>query len=158
MSPVLASFCMVAIVATMCSAATIHVASANGTDNSNCGELQNPCSTIQYAVSELSAANDTVILLPGIHHTPASGIYVDRSITVQGSSNVTVDCGGEGRAFQLNAPGATLSALTIRNCGGADIGFGGGVLVNSRATLENMVIEQCSATLGGGLQRLQIKL
>ncbi len=78
-----------------------------------------------------------------------------KGITVKsigGSAGTTIDCGGESRGFTLSSSedgASVIRGFTIAN-GAAD--EGGGILCDdSSPILDDVVIEACTADLGGGI-------
>ena len=128
----------------------------NGNDGLSAGA---PFATIQFAINTASTG-DTVMVLNGIY----TGVgnrdirFGGKELIVQslnGSSNVTIDCQSAGRGFILEddeGSGAIIDGLTILN--GYSTGNGGGIFVDAGATpvIRNCIIESChSENAGGGI-------
>ena len=137
-------------------ATTIQVAASGGRDTASCGSEIEPCGTLQYAIDSVATMNETILVLPGVHH--ASNITIpDKNLTITGVTLVTihgivrsvVDCRRLGWGFQIIAR-ATLSHLTIMNCID-EKGIGGGIKIQAVATVQRVTVEGCIAANGGGI-------
>ena len=97
----------------LATAATVHVAPMGGQDTTHCGNVSNPCASLQYAVSNRTVSGDTVVAMSGVHRGPFSprgkvgdGIELSgRDITVTGLGRAVVDCQGSGRGFHIKESG-----------------------------------------------------
>lgn len=100
---------------------------------------------------------DTVLVAGGLYVGAQNRelAFAGRDIAVvgaAGAASCVIDCQGLGRAFSMTdgeGPGARVEGFTIRN-GSADIG--GAIQVQgSDPTIQDCVIEDCTASGGGGL-------
>lgn len=115
-------------------------------------------STIQAAINAASA-NAVVVVADGLYQGAGNRNLdlLSKRIALRsasGPANCVIDCQGAARGFTLQGletPDTLIEGFTIRN-GNASQGGGIVVFANSRPTIRNCVIENCtSSNEGGGL-------
>jgi fibronectin-binding autotransporter adhesin len=130
-------------------ATTRYVLGDSGSDSSDCTSANNPCKTIQYALTQASDG-DTIRVAKGLMPVVyAETISIDKSVTLEGgwgavgfpggllwqrsspcdASWTTIDAGSAGRAISITGDiTPTVDCFTIT--GGDATGLGGGLYDN----------------------------
>ncbi len=89
---------------------------------------------------ELTPPGGTLRPQPGTYSGP---VVIDKPITIDGGSEVTVDGGGRGTVLSVRAPGSVIRGLHLTNSGGSHDGVDAGVLVAAdRVTVEANRIDE----------------
>jgi hypothetical protein len=118
------------------------------------GDFASIQQAIDLAPGSPGTLSRTFHLLDGTYVGPGNSDvdFLGKSIVLESQSQsaaaAVIDCEGAGRGIHVDAPGATVRHLTVRN-GRAD--FGGGILAESGPGIEHVVVEACSASCGGGI-------
>ena len=148
--------------------------SNTGDDKNGCGDIENPCGTIGYAVSQTQDL-DIVIIEEGDYYLPTS-IQVTSSIQIQSQNagNTTIYCQGPvSSAFECNQS-ISFRGLSITNCTNSAIilkgmeneinscefynnfGTQGGAIQIYHENVTNLSVENCvfqsnNASFGGAI-------
>ncbi len=123
-------------------------ASAGGSDNQRCGDEEDPCATLRYAVNiignpmEPLTAFVSVVLGPGVYGWDSCGANATRPMNISGAgSGVTrIDCQGTGQAL-VASDSLWLTGLTVT----------GGLVNVSSVVPESAPIDTFAAGGGGGV-------
>lgn len=134
-----------------------------GADTGNdCNDLQSPCATIGYAISE-AVSGDPIYIAQGAY---TETLTIDKTLTLHGlgqdplTGTVIQAHADSGKAtsrviFVSEGNVVSISDLTIRHghvSGGGQSGRGGGIrVVGSTLNLTNVTLEKNKATYGGGI-------
>lgn len=145
-------YCSLLVIGTVLSAAALAPA-AIIVDAGGGGDYER----IQDGINAASEG-DSVIVRPGMYAGPGNRnlSFGGTNITLTSLGNIAttiIDCQGQDRAFYLVNTGedttCVISGFTIRN--GYGNGDGGGILAHGAAlTVQECVIEDCSASLNAG--------
>jgi hypothetical protein len=111
----------------------------SGADYPGCGAANDPCLTINYAISE-SNVGATVIISPG---TYAENVVIAKSLSIQGAGVGSTVLQGAGSGFGVEIPyvGAPFDGITITNM--TIRGYLDGVEILGRTS--NLLIEDVEA-------------
>lgn len=129
----------------------------NGSGNT-CLDSQNPCATINYAISQ-SIAGDTIILADGTFLENTIQVNKNLNIFGEGPSSTTVNAQQNGRVFivsegvEASICGVTITGGFIEGMGSQSNfapGAGGGVFNDGTLFLSNVDVRENSANLVGG--------
>ena len=139
---------------TVVRAASINV-DDEGTDSPTCGDQDDPCRTIPYALANRAVEGDTVLVWEG---TYPEAVTLRASIVISGAGATRTFIDGEGvRGPLVSASGPTvgpstvLRGVTVRRGLAAN---GGGIYIANGASplIENCVVSENEASsYGGGL-------
>lgn len=133
-------------------AGTARYVSPSGTDSGDCADIQEPCRSIAYAITQ-AAPGDTIILEAGTYNESAIIVTKDLFIFGKGPEQSTVDAQGTNRVFLVpEAIEAAFCGLTLT--GGVVVGQGGGLLNNGVTEVSNVVLLNNQAVDGGGIANL----
>ena len=110
---------------------------------------------MQQSVKRLAASGtgDSITVMPGTYYENID--FNGASIVVEsmaGAEDTIIDGGGSGSVVRMyNMESATLRGFTIQN---GSSPLGGGVLLNGEPIIEDCIIKDNTAQLGGGIWNL----
>ncbi len=84
---------------------------------------------------------DTIVLEPGIYKGP---VTIEKSITLDGQGEATIDAGGEGSVIFLDTDGAVIRGLRLTNSGESHNDLDSGVQVRGNFNvIKDNIIDNC---------------
>ncbi|MCH2651242.1 MAG: right-handed parallel beta-helix repeat-containing protein, partial [Candidatus Marinimicrobia bacterium] len=126
--------------------------SAGGSNNTGDGTAENPLATIQVAI-DVASNGDSVLVGPGMYNENISWINKHLTIIGAGSGQTIIDAQqlDNGVRIQNINNSSLFEGFTIKN--GSTVSedypwaFGGGIcMINSHATLRDIIVEDCIST------------
>ena len=131
-------------------ASALLVVSADGSDTTGAGTLENPYATIAHALSQVTDTRNIIYIKNAEEVYQESGLTISGNVIIRGESRgVTIDAGGEGPIFTVTGT-ATIEDLTLTGAMTNDIG--GAIFVNGGSLTVNRVsFDENGAGSGGAI-------
>jgi len=131
-------------------ASSLLVVSADGSDTTGAGTLENPYATIAHALSQVTDTRNIIYIKSADEVYQESGLTIPGNVIIRGEyGSVTIDAGGAGPIFTVTGT-ATIEDLTLTGAMTNDIG--GAIFVNGGSlTVNHVTFNENGAGSGGAI-------